>query len=178
MTTQQKKLIKLIPSDTVASCSLPSPPKAVYDDFSTETTIKRVKPPSLKKKLQKKKEREDSPSYLTTSSSSSDEEEPKIRQEIERNFERNEKYKKEDSPIRQQKSRSPPSPLTEMTFTDTTTATQQSEEEINLFNSKKERNKFLSKILLKSKKKIYKLAGCFLTPFLLLKLIMPDLPFF
>ena len=50
--------------------------------------------------------------------------------------------------------------------------------EKNIFNSKRMRNRFLSKILMKSKKKIYKSASCFLTPFLLIKLILPELPLF
>ena len=132
---------------------------------------------SLKKKLQKKeKDADDSSSYSTVSSSD-------IEKDM-KDTKRKEKYRLPDKSgwsEKEKKSRNPPSPLTEMTFTeetDTITSNAQTEEEINLFNSKKERNKFLSKILLKSKKKIYKLAGCFLTPFLLLKLIMPDLPFF
>ena len=42
--------------------------------------------------------------------------------------------------------------------------------EKNLFNSKTMRNKFLSKILLRSKKKIVKYGTCVLTPFILAKL--------
>lgn len=48
----------------------------------------------------------------------------------------------------------------------------------NLFNSKTQRAKFLTKILLKSKKKLSKAASCFLAPILFMKLVFPDIPLF
>lgn len=48
----------------------------------------------------------------------------------------------------------------------------------NLFNSRTQRAKFLTKILLKSKKKLSKAASCFLAPILFMKLVFPDIPLF
>lgn len=91
------------------------------------------------------------------------------------------KIKKQREHREHRKASSSPSSSTSSTSSSTQISTIQTSSDIqdkNMFNSKKERNKFLSKILLKSKKKIYKLAGCLLTPFLLMKLVIPDLPFF
>lgn len=133
---------------------------------SQQSPIKRkIQPPSLdtmfsnkknnpkKKTTKKKKQRRYSPASASSSSSS---------------YEDDDLFRNDDDDDKN----------TFSTFDDNSTLNTDHAKESNIFNSKKERNKFLSKIISKSKKKVYRMAGCFLTPFLLFKLIVPDLPIF